>query len=126
MTDFFSTYMQLIQDKYIHYAVHEPIYNQPETYIQGMLNEVTEVQQELISDNHIYLEDELGDMLWDYMNLLYTCQQDGKIGSRQDVFQRSMAKYNERVSDKIAGVERNDTKARQKARRKMEHETHYI
>lgn len=102
MTDFFSTYMQLIQDKYTYQTIHDPAYNQPDIYMQGMIDEVTEVQDELKSDNHIYLEDELGDMLWDYMNLLYTCQQDGKIRSRQDVFQRSMAKYSERVTDIIA------------------------
>jgi hypothetical protein len=43
------------------------------------------------------LEDELGDIFWDYICLLENFEQDGKI-SKERVFDRCWTKFSERLS----------------------------
>lgn len=68
-----------------------------EEYFHGLQNEVEEVQQELKEKNQVYLEDELGDILWDYLNLLIALESEGKITDLKKVFLRAEIKYEARV-----------------------------
>ena len=60
------------------------------------------------------------------MNLLYILENEGKIRSRKNVFQRSFEKYWERVSDKEKWILRKETKDRQKRKLKKEYDNLYI
>ena len=68
-----------------------------ETYFGELKKEIDEVEDELVFDRPCYLEDELGDVFWDYLNLLYNLEQEGKI-KVENVFERSLLKFNERLS----------------------------
>ena len=90
-------------------------------YIEDFQNEFEEVKEEITKHNTVFLEDELGDMLWDLLNTIYCLEQEGYITDHQNVFKRSYEKFRERIDDKYAGIERSETKARQKQRRLDEH-----
>lgn len=66
------------------------------TYWREIKLELDEAAQEMDADKRCYLEDELGDVLWDYLNLLLCLENEGKI-SLEGVFERSLAKYGERI-----------------------------
>jgi len=67
------------------------------TYLGEMNNEITEVCAELSSGRQCYLEDELGDVLWDYLNALAALEKSHGI-SVEKVLQRACRKYEERIS----------------------------
>ncbi len=71
------------------------------TYLNEMVQELTEVKEEIDRERLCYLEDELGDVLWDYLNVLVCLERERGI-SLARVAQRAVAKYEER----IAGIER--------------------
>lgn len=66
------------------------------TYFEALKKEIEEVGQELNANRQCYLEDELGDVFWDYLNLLYNLEVEGKI-SLPKVFERALGKYEERI-----------------------------
>ena len=94
---------------------HRDWSNRSEIYFEEIGKEVAEAAVEAESGRACYLEDELGDILWDYLNLLQSLQNEGKI-SLTAVFQRSLAKYDERVSGLENGEAWADIKERQKVR----------
>ena len=57
----------------------------------------------------------MGDVLWDYLNLLL-CLENEKGIRVANVFERALAKYNERISGIETGVLWAETKALQKKR----------
>jgi len=71
------------------------------TYFRELKKEVDEVEDELEANRKCYLEDELGDVLWDYLNLLHNLEAERKI-TLSAVFDRSLKKYEERI-DVISG-----------------------
>jgi NTP pyrophosphatase (non-canonical NTP hydrolase) len=133
ITEFFQQYMRPIQQKYELHQRDEPERNDRKKYADGLVDEVREVKEEARDDNAVYLEDELGDILWDYMNMLYIFEQEGKIGSIQAVFDRSMKKYSERVEAVMKGsviAEKksywDEVKKKQKEGNRVEHEMRYL
>ena len=82
------------------------------TYLGEMNNEITEVCAELSSERQCYLEDELGDVLWDYVNALVALEKSHGI-SVEKVLQRACRKYEERISGIENGELWKDIKARQ-------------
>lgn len=80
-----------------------------------MGKEIEEVREELDSGRQCYLEDELGDVLWDYLNLLYNLEDEGKI-SLISVFKRASKKYDERIATIANGGSWASIKEKQKAR----------
>ena len=54
-------------------------YNGSETYFAEIQKELEEVKAELESGRQPHLEEELGDVLWDYLNLLTSLDSEGKI-----------------------------------------------
>ncbi len=83
------------------------------TYLGEMNNEIAEVCAELSSGRQFYLEDELGDVLWDYLNALAALEKSHGI-SVEKVLQRACRKYEERISGIENGELWKDIKARQK------------
>ena len=90
------------------------------TYFHELRTEIDEVAEELKSGKQVYLEDELGDILWDYLNLLYNLEYEKKIVLER-VFERSLKKYSERVEGIQEGRSWSDIKKNQKDRLKEEH-----
>ncbi len=89
--------------------------NGSETYLREIRLELDEVQEELDSDRNCYLEDELGDVFWDYLNLLLALEQEGKI-SLSRVFERALVKYSERIDGIQQGSSWSEVKRQQKQR----------
>ncbi len=96
-------------------------------YLNGLLDEVQEVTDELKPDNAVYLQDELSDIMWDYSVLLALCEAHGWIDSVDEVFAQGVRKYTERAP---AFLEYNNDKwnaikLKQKADLAQEHSKRY-
>jgi NTP pyrophosphatase (non-canonical NTP hydrolase) len=83
------------------------------TYFQELKKEIDEVSDELDSNRQCYLEDELGDVFWDYLNLLQNLEAEGKI-LIEKVFERASKKYDERLAAISSGSSWVSIKAKQK------------
>ena len=87
----------------------------PAKYLEGIRDEIDEVQEELNSGRQCYLEDELGDILWNYLVLLFSLEKEDKI-SLEKVFERACFKYGQRVVGIKNGMSWDDIKKLQKQR----------
>lgn len=96
--------------------------NGSKTYFDELQKEIQETLIEYKAGNQVHLEDELGDILWDYLNLLTNLQKEGKIESIEKVFQRANKKYNERITGIQNNINWEETKIKQKAELKQEQE----
>ena len=67
------------------------------TFVRWIEDETEEMQRELKSWDRVFLEDELGDIFWDYICLLENLEQEGKI-SKAKVFERCWTKFSERLN----------------------------
>lgn len=83
------------------------------TYLEAFLDEISEVEAELESGRQCFLEDELGDLLWNFVCLIEHLQLENKI-DKEKVFQRSVKKYSERVTKRSYDETWEDVKKRQK------------
>tara|TARA_R110001583_G_scaffold195445_1_gene373715 strand:- start:1949 stop:2326 length:378 start_codon:yes stop_codon:yes gene_type:complete len=72
-------------------------YNGVDTYIEGLKCELEEAKVELLNGKKCFLEDELGDVLWDFICILKHLENDNKI-EFDNVFLRALKKYDERVT----------------------------
>ena len=72
-------------------------YQGPETYLSGIESELNEVRAELNKHRRVYIEDELADVLWDYVNVLQALAKEQGIDP-QRVLARACQKYQERVT----------------------------
>lgn len=88
--------------------------NGSETYLSEIIKEVQEVMEEIPKKRNCYLEDELGDVLWDYMNILLALEKESNI-SIPSVLNRACEKYEERIS----GIESGELWATIKERQKI-------
>lgn len=92
----------------------------PETYIDGIQDELREVQEEMKENNSVYLEDELGDIFWDYLNLLY-CLEEKWLIKKEQVFRRCENKFSERTKGLGEWLSWEEIKSKQKERLLAEH-----
>lgn len=92
------------------------------TYLDALIEEVAEVKAELYSDRQCFLEDELGDLLWDFVCLIEHLELEGKI-NKDRVFQRSVNKYAERVTNRSPGDSWDSVKLRQKLALQKEYDS---
>jgi len=69
----------------------------PHWLLDNIRDEVEEVREEIKSDNIAYLEDELSDILWDWMILVEKLKDNNYIGSHEDIMKRALKKYEERI-----------------------------
>lgn len=94
-------------------------YRGSETYFDALYQELEEVGEEITQTRLCYLEDELGDVLWNYLNLLMALEKEQGIDPTS-VLSRAVNKYQQRVNT----IENNgswaDVKAEQK--RKLQQE----
>lgn len=96
--------------------------NGSETYLSEIKNEVDEVIEEIPKSRKCYLEDELGDVLWDYLNILAALEKEADIDS-EAVLKRACEKYEERISGIENGQKWSDIKEKQKIALENEHKS---
>ena len=94
-------------------------YSGSETYFEEIKKELEEVKVEIDSGRQPHLEEELGDVLWDYLNLLTSLEKEGKI-ELEKVFERAIVKYGERIDAIEKGGSWSKIKATQKKRLEAE------
>ncbi len=102
----------------------EPKYMDSEWLLQAMRDEIDEVKAEIKPNNKAHLEDELSDILWGWLTLIENLKDEGYIGSHEEVIERGLKKYEERILP-LYGDERDhqvwrEVKARQKEALKRE------
>ncbi len=94
-------------------------YKGSETYFDALYQELEEVGEEITQTRLCYLEDELGDVLWNYLNLLMALEKEQGVDPTS-VLSRAVNKYQQRVTT----IENNgswaDVKAEQKLRLQQE------
>lgn len=105
--------------------------NWPITYLNWLKDELIEVEEEIKENNSVYLEDELWDILWSYLNLLEWLKKEWKIESVENVISRAENKYIGRV-EAIQNREDNqrssvwkEVKEKQKLELQKEHNEKY-
>ncbi|MFT4312248.1 MAG: MazG nucleotide pyrophosphohydrolase domain-containing protein [Candidatus Woesearchaeota archaeon] len=109
---------QLVEQKY-DIDQKSDNYSGSQRYIQGIVDEVKEIQKEIEQQNHVYLEDELGDILWDYLNVLKNLEKEGKIQANR-VLKRAQEKYGQRIQAIQNNIPWKTIKDEQKAKLKQE------
>jgi len=87
--------------------------NGSSTYLEEIKKEVDEVIEEMPKQRDCYLEDELADVLWDYLNVLQAIEQERGI-SIDSVLVRACHKYEERISGLESGKTWAEIKQNQK------------
>jgi hypothetical protein len=96
-----------------------------------MPGEIEEVIEQFKENNTVYLEDELWDLLWIYMNLLVKLENEGLIEGREQVIKRAIKKFSWRIEnlDQKTIEERQNywetVKTKQKQELKQEHNKKY-
>ena len=85
--------------KYFLSRQHNPWYTWSKTYWEYLLKEIQEAKNEL-NTNKNYLEDELWDVLWDFLCLLNSLKQEWKITSVEKVIERAWTKFSQRINEK--------------------------
>ncbi|MBT3322568.1 MAG: nucleotide pyrophosphohydrolase [Anaerolineae bacterium] len=90
-----------------------PWSNGSSTYLEEIQKELHEVIEELPKNRKNYLEDELGDVLWDYLNLVLALEDEAGI-ELSNVLKRASSKYNERISGIENGILWKEIKEKQK------------
>ena len=93
-------------------------------YFDAIVHEVHEAKKEDKLKNSVYLEDELWDILWDYLCLLYYLEKEWKISS-ENVMHRCLKKYAQRTDGIEKWIPWDDVKHRQKQELLQEHNETY-
>ena len=74
-------------------------YKWSETYWKYLEKEIQEAKNEL-NTNKVYLENELWDVLWDFLCLLNSLKQEWKISSVEKIIERAWTKFSQRINEK--------------------------
>ena len=72
-------------------------YHGSDTFVKWIESEMQEMKDELKTGNQVFLEDELGDIFWDYICLLENLEAEWKI-QKTRVFDRCYEKFSERLN----------------------------
>jgi len=83
-------------------------------YLDEIGKELKEVEEELSSSDDKALEEELGDVLWDYLNLIQCLKQQRNV-SLEGILQRCEEKYEGRISGLEQGLTWQEVKEREKS-----------
>lgn len=89
--------------------------NGSSTYLEEIKKEVDEVIEEIPLNRDAYLEDELADVLWDYLNVLQAIEQERGIKA-EAVLRRACDKYEERIAGLEVGKSWSEIKQVQKTK----------
>lgn len=87
--------------------------NGSETYLSEIQKELVEVEEEIPKQRFCYLEDELADVLWDYLNIVLALEDEAGVDFNS-VLERACRKYEERISGIENGQLWKEIKVRQK------------
>lgn len=82
--------------RFLHHHGDPGFYRWSQTFLDGMEDEIEEVREELHSGRRVFLEDELGDVFWDYMCLLENLELEWRI-DKAKVLERCWKKFSERL-----------------------------
>jgi NTP pyrophosphatase (non-canonical NTP hydrolase) len=93
--------------------------NGSKTYLAEIRKELVEVEDEIETNNKPELEEELGDVLWDYLNLLLSLDEENKI-SINSVLSKAINKFDERISAIENGQSWSEIKEVQRVRKREE------
>jgi NTP pyrophosphatase (non-canonical NTP hydrolase) len=91
------------------------------TFFEEIKKEIIEAEQENKPNRKIYLEDELGDIFWDYIHLLINLQNENKI-KLENVFKRCNKKFSERTNAILNNINWSEIKKKQKQELKIKQE----
>ena len=69
----------------------------PNWLLDSIITEAEEVREEMYPNNNAHLEDELGDILWSWITLVEKLKREGLVGYHEDIFKRTIKKYEERI-----------------------------
>ncbi len=83
------------------------------TYLHEIKAEVDEVIEEIPNNRLCYLEDELADVLWDYLNAVSLLEKEQGV-DLNSVLTRACKKYDQRISAIEQGISWDDIKKAQK------------
>lgn len=97
------------------YDINNPWSNGSKTYLDEIKKEINEVIEELNNNRNCYLEEELGDVLWDYLSIIINLEKERNI-SLSSIITRACKKYDERISGIENGIEWDQIKKEQKMR----------
>jgi len=96
-------------------------YKWSKSYWEYLEKEIQEAKNEL-NNHQVYLEDELGDVLWDYLCLLNSLKVEWKISSVEKVLERAFKKYSERIDIKTWEYNGKWEEVKQKQKKEIENE----
>ena len=126
--------MKVVEDKFEHLQRNkekhtdginnEEWYNH-KIYLDWVIEELEEAKAELRKNNSVHLEDELWDVLWDYLNLIFFLDKEWYI-DHKNVFKRSLKKFSWRLNWIKSWITWWEIKKHQKAELKKEHNLKYI
>ncbi|HFQ5197126.1 TPA: MazG nucleotide pyrophosphohydrolase domain-containing protein [Vibrio vulnificus] len=85
----------------------------PHTYLNELKKEVDEVFDEIPRERTCYLEDELADVLWDYLNAIVALEKESEI-RLDSILHRAYVKYSQCVAAIESGTDWADIKEAQK------------
>ncbi|MDK1286312.1 MazG nucleotide pyrophosphohydrolase domain-containing protein [Pseudoalteromonas umbrosa] len=95
-------------------------YSGSNTYLSALQDEVSEVLEEIPKQRKCHLEDELGDILWNYLNIILALEKETGI-DMGSVVQRAVNKYEQRISAIEQGGSWAEVKEKQKRALEKEH-----
>ena len=103
--------------------VNEDTYKASKRYLQGLMDEVEEVEPEIKENNEVHLVDELGDIAWDYAVLVALLEYRGLITNAEEVLDHAHAKYTERAPAFLKETDElwDEVKSSQKEQLKQRH-----
>lgn len=90
------------------------------TYLSEIKKEIDEVLEEIPNNRICYLEDELADVLWDYLNAVLSLEKEIGVNAKS-IIKRASEKYEERISAIENGVSWDSVKRKQKLNLEQEY-----
>jgi len=106
----------LVEQKYNYSLQRDPTWATHVPYMTSLQHSIKTIENEISANRSAHLEDELGDILWDFCNMIYTLKKEWYIDSYHNVWERALDKYEERVWGVKEWISREHTKWLQKQR----------
>lgn len=97
----FAKLLEIVRRKAV-YDRNNPWYHGPESYLNGLKDEVDEVIEEIARQRSCHLEDELGDLLWNTLNAVVALEKTHGV-RLEAVLERAGRKFGERLAGLEAG-----------------------
>ena len=123
MKDLFAKLLVLAQKRIKYFVSSKDAWYQGSKWFwEEIQKELQEAQDEYEAGNSVCLEDELGDVLRDYLCLLYSLEAEGKIQNTKNVLARAYDKFSQRVDSKTWADKGDWKQIKQKQKQKLQDE----